>query len=548
MVIRTGARGPAHPAARRRPDRAGGPGLRAAVRPGQRAARSPSRSSCCPGGNCAPALPSGSGPPWRSCRRTSPRASSYQIVYDPTVFVSESIREVVITLFEAVLLVVVVVVLFLQTWRASSFRWSRSRCRSSAPSRSCSAFGFSINTLTLFGLVLAIGIVVDDAIVVVENVERNIELGLEPKQAAYRAMEEVTGPIIAIALVLCAVFVPVALVPGFTGQFYRQFALTIAFSTVISAINSLTLSPALAAILLRPHDAPRDRLTRVLDRGLGWIFRPFNRFFKAGSERYGRGSGAPRHPAGLAARSCTPGCWRSRWWSSGSSPEGSSPRRTSSIWWGSPSFPTPRRSTAPTRCSRKMTAIALEHPAVSHAVQFTGLSVNGFVNAPNQGLVFFPLKPFEEREEPELHGPAVAQALNGALRLDSGGVRRGVPATADPGAWVHRRLQDAGAGSRRAGRASAVPGLPGADRPGQSAAPAARRLLQLPDERAPGLDRHRPGAGPAPGRGASRSLLHPGRLPRARPTSTTSTGSGGPTRWWPRPTAPSGASSRTSAT
>src|SRR6185312_1110108 len=149
------------------------------------------------------------------------------------------------------------------------------------------AFGFSINTLSLFGLVLAIGIVVDDAIVVVENVERNIEEGLSPRDASYKAMEEVSGPIIAIALVLCAVFVPVAFLSGLTGEFYRQFALTIAFSTVISAFNSLTMSPALSSLLLNPRTAAPDRLTRILDRGLGWIFRPFNRVFKRGSTRYG---------------------------------------------------------------------------------------------------------------------------------------------------------------------------------------------------------------------------------------------------------------------
>src|SRR5213595_3026174 len=132
------------------------------------------------------------------------------------------------------------------------------------------ALGFSINNLSLFGLVLAVGIVVDDAIVVVENVERNIALGMTPREASYQAMHEVSGPIIAIAMVLCAVFIPIAFISGLTGQFYRQFAMTIAFSTLISAFNSLTLSPALAAVLLRPHDAPADRPTRVINRLFGW--------------------------------------------------------------------------------------------------------------------------------------------------------------------------------------------------------------------------------------------------------------------------------------
>src|SRR5204862_7616431 len=147
-------------------------------------------------------------------------------------------------------------------------------------------FGFSINALSLFGLVLAIGIVVDDAIVVVENVERNIENGLKPREATYQAMSEVSGPIVAIALVLVAVFVPLAFTSGLTGQFYRQFALTIAISTVISAINSLTLSPALAAILLKSHDAPKDALTRGMDKAFGWFFRRFNSVFKTSSDAY----------------------------------------------------------------------------------------------------------------------------------------------------------------------------------------------------------------------------------------------------------------------
>ena len=150
-------------------------------------------------------------------------------------------------------------------------------------------FGFSINALSLFGLVLAIGIVVDDAIVVVENVERNIEQGLSARDATYQAMREVSGPIIAIALVLVAVFVPLAFISGLTGQFYRQFALTIAISTVISAINSLTLSPALAALLLKGHDAPKDRLTRIMDTLFGWLFRGFNRVFTRGSNAYSGG-------------------------------------------------------------------------------------------------------------------------------------------------------------------------------------------------------------------------------------------------------------------
>ena len=190
-----------------------------------------------------------------------PDGMDYSIVYDPTQFVRASIEAVVHTLLEAVALVVLVVILFLQTWRASIIPLIAVPVSIIGTFAVMHVFGFSINALTLFGLVLAIGIVVDDAIVVVENVERNIEQGLTPKEAAYQAMQEVTGPIIAIALVLIAVFVPLAFITGLTGQFYKQFALTVAISTVISAFNSLTLSPALAAVLLKSHDAPKDALT-----------------------------------------------------------------------------------------------------------------------------------------------------------------------------------------------------------------------------------------------------------------------------------------------
>src|SRR5216110_2519296 len=220
-------------------------------------------------------------------KKNFPEGIDYSVVYDPTVFVRRSIEAVVHTLFEAILLVVLVVILFLQTWRASIIPLAAVPVSLVGTFAVMLAFGFSINTLSLFGLVLSIGIVVDDAIVVVENVERNIAAGLSPRDASYKAMEEVSRPIIAIALVLCAVFVPVAFVSGLTGQFYRQFALTIAFSTVISAINSLTLSPALAAVLLRPHGAPPDVPTRAINRLLGWLFHPFNRVFKRSSERYG---------------------------------------------------------------------------------------------------------------------------------------------------------------------------------------------------------------------------------------------------------------------
>src|SRR5690349_8228751 len=188
-------------------------------------------------------------------KKSFPEGMDYDIIYDPTQFVRQSIDAVIHTLLEAVALVVLVVILFLQTWRASIIPLAAVPVSVVGSFAVLHALGFSINTLSLFGLVLAIGIVVDDAIVVVENVERHIANGLKPMQATIKAMSEVSRPIIAITLVLCAVFIPVAFVDGLTGQFYKQFALTIAISTVISAFNSLTLSPALAALLLKPHAA-----------------------------------------------------------------------------------------------------------------------------------------------------------------------------------------------------------------------------------------------------------------------------------------------------
>ena len=213
----------------------------------------------------------------------------YSIVYDPTRFVQTSIQKVIETLFIAVALVVLVVIIFLQTWRASIIPLLAVPVSIVGTFAFLLLLGYSINTLTLFGLVLAIGIVVDDAIVVVENAERHIEEGMSAHDATVKAMQEVSGPIVAIALVLCAVFIPLAFVPGLTGLFYKQFAVTIAISTVISAFNSLTLSPALSALLLRPRDAQQDWLTRAMDGVFGPFFRWFNGWFGRRSEGYGRG-------------------------------------------------------------------------------------------------------------------------------------------------------------------------------------------------------------------------------------------------------------------
>src|SRR5467141_2132411 len=217
-----------------------------------------------------------------------PQDLEYAIVYDPTQFIEQSVEAVIHTLFEAVTLVLIVVLVFLQTWRATIIPLLAVPVSLIGTFAVLAAFGFSLNNLSLFGLVLAIGIVVDDAIVVVEAVEHNIELGMPPKEATEKAMDQVGGAVVAIAIVLSAVFIPTAFISGITGQFYRQFALTIAVSTLISAFNSLTLSPALCAILLKPQHARADWLTRLLNGAFGWFFRGFNNVFGRSAAAYSR--------------------------------------------------------------------------------------------------------------------------------------------------------------------------------------------------------------------------------------------------------------------
>ena len=344
-----------------------------------------------------------------------PQGVSYSIVYDPTRFVQTSIEKVISTLIEAILLVVIVVVIFLQTWRASLIPLLAVPVSIVGTFAVLLLLGFSINTLTLFGLVLAIGIVVDDAIVVVENVERNIEAGLSPHDASVKAMQEVSGPIIAIGLVLCAVFVPLAFVSGLTGQFYKQFAVTIAISTVISAFNSLTLSPALAAILLRPHDAPKDALTRGMDRLFGGFFRWFNRFFNRNAARYSgmvtttvvkRKSFALLIYAGLLGLTL---------FMFTKVPPGFVPQQDKQYLIGIAQLPDGASLERTTKVIREMSDIALSIPGVRDSVAFPGLSINGFTAASNSGIVFFGLDEFDKRTSPETSANAIVGQVNQRL-------------------------------------------------------------------------------------------------------------------------------------
>jgi multidrug efflux pump len=346
-------------------------------------------------------------------KKSFPEGMDYSIVYDPTIFVRGSIEAVVHTLFEALILVVLVVILFLQTWRASIIPLVAVPVSLIGTFAVMHLFGFSLNALSLFGLVLAIGIVVDDAIVVVENVERNIELGHEPFEATKIAMREVTGPIIATALVLCAVFVPAAFISGLTGQFYKQFALTIAISTVISAFNSLTLSPALAAVLLKAHGAPKDGFSRFLDKLLGgWLFRPFNRFFVKASNGYVNSVGRVIRFSAIAVVVYL-GLIVMTWLGFTTTPTGFVPPQDKQYLVAFAQLPDAASLDRTEDVIKRMSEIALKQPGVEAAVAFPGLSINGFTNSPNSGIVFVTLKPFEERKLASESAGAIAGQLNG---------------------------------------------------------------------------------------------------------------------------------------
>jgi len=347
-------------------------------------------------------------------KKDFPAGVDYTIVYDPTIFVRQSIEAVVHTLLEAVALVVLVVILFLQTWRASLIPLIAVPVSIIGTMAVLLGFGFSINVLSLFGLVLAIGIVVDDAIVVVENVERHIENGQSPLEATKSAMGEVSRPIIAITLVLCAVFVPVAFVPGLTGEFYRQFALTIAISTVISAFNSLTLSPALAAILLKPHGAKKDILTRLMDKILGPFFKRFNRGFERAGNAYSRSTTTIVRRTGIALV-VYGGLIALTYFGFSAVPGGFVPDQDKQYIIAIAQLPPAATIDRTDEVIRKIGEIGLKQPGVSHAVQFSGMSVNGFTPSSSAGIAFFPLDDFNKRKGKGLSAKEIAASLTQKL-------------------------------------------------------------------------------------------------------------------------------------
>ncbi len=346
-----------------------------------------------------------------------PPGVEYTSVYDTTVFVRDSIKSVITTLLEATLLVVLVVILFLQSWRASIIPLIAVPVSIVGTFAALHLLGFSINTLTLFGLVLAIGIVVDDAIVVVENVERHIEAGAQPLEAAHLAMKEVSGPIVAIALVLCAVFVPMAFLSGVTGEFYKQFAVTIAISTVISAINSLTLSPALAARLLKPHDAAKDAPTRLIDRLFGWVFRPFNRFFTNNSQRYQSGVSKA-----LGKRGAVFAVYAVLLLSTGLMfhlvPRGFIPVQDKGYLIAGVKMPEGASIERTDAALKKIGAMAMEIEGTQNDIAFPGFNPLQFINTPNYGVAFINLKPFGERNRS-------AKEINAELSAKLAGIQEG---------------------------------------------------------------------------------------------------------------------------
>ncbi len=336
--------------------------------------------------------------------KSFPNGIEYRIVYNPTVFVRESIDAVLQTLNEAVVLVVIVILVFLQNWRASLIPLLAIPVSLVGTFAAMAAFGFSLNMLSLFGLVLAIGIVVDDAIVVVENVERHIASGLSPREAAYKAMDEVTVAVIAIAVGLSAVLIPPAVVAGLSGQFYKQFALTIAVSTLISAFNSLTLAPAMCAILLKPHSAGRDWFSRVWNFLFGWFFRLFNRVFDWTSNTYGsvvswiiRRSLLPIGVYLLLLGATAIGFFKA--------PTGFIPPQDMGYLIAVVQLPDGASVERSSVVVEKAVDTILKHPGVDHAISYAGYSGTTRSASSNYGSVFIFPKPFYERR----NGPTASE-------------------------------------------------------------------------------------------------------------------------------------------
>jgi multidrug efflux pump len=347
-------------------------------------------------------------------KKSFPEDVDYVVSLDMTPFIRESINEVIRTLVAAVILVAIVVLLFLQNWRSALIPLLAVPVAIVGTFAVMAAIGFSLNNLTLFGLVLAIGIVVDDAIVVVEAVEHHIEEGKTPRQAAHKAMEEVSGPVVAVALVLSAVFVPCAFISGITGQFFRQFALTIAVSTIISAFNSLTLSPALAAILLPRRGAKKDLLGRLLDLLLGWFFRLFNWAFR-------RGTGLYTGMVGLALRGSAVvlllygGMLALTWWTSTQLPKGYIPNQDQGRFYIAVQLPDAASMERSQQAVDHIRELVQPLQGVVHTTAIAGQSFTLNANGSNFGQFFITFDDFDKRRDPSLSAAAITQRVRELL-------------------------------------------------------------------------------------------------------------------------------------
>jgi HAE1 family hydrophobic/amphiphilic exporter-1 len=345
-----------------------------------------------------------------------PSGLAYRVAYDTTTFIQESVNEVIKTLLEAVLLVVIVIILFLQTWRAAIIPIVAIPVSLVGTFFVMGVFGFSLNNLTLFGLVLAIGIVVDDAIVVVENVERHLRDGASPKEAAHKTMDEVSGALLAIALVLCAVFIPTAFIEGISGAFYKQFALTITTSTIISCFVSLTLSPALAGLLLQAHDhAPRRGPLAVIAKPIDAFFAGFNRAFDKLASGYGL---LTRRITRVVALMLViyAGLIGLAYFQIARTPTGFVPPLDRAYFITAITLPPGASLERTDRLVRQASEILLSRPGVANAVTFAGFDGATFTNAPNSGVIFVTLKPFEERAKAKLTTNGILNDLRGQMQ------------------------------------------------------------------------------------------------------------------------------------
>jgi hydrophobe/amphiphile efflux-1 (HAE1) family protein len=344
--------------------------------------------------------------------KSFPPGMQYTIIYDPTQFIQQSVNAVIETIFEAVILVILVILLFLQTWRAAVIPIVAIPISLIGTFFMMSVFGFSLNNLSLFGLVLAIGIVVDDAIVVVENVERNIEKGLSPRDAAIQSMDEVGGALVAISLVLCSVFIPAAFITGISGQFFRQFALTIAGATAISLVVSLTLSPAMCALLLKPHRSEHHQ-PRWWEKPFVTFFRWFNSGFNWLSAKYGMLAGRTVRMVGLmlVLYGVIIGFGLNEF---RKAPQGFIPQQDLGYLIVAAQLPPGASLERTDKVMRQATDMALATPGVLNAINIVGFSGATFTNAPNAGAIFVILDPFDKRaKDPAQSAAGIQGALFG---------------------------------------------------------------------------------------------------------------------------------------